>query len=192
MFFFLINLPMTFIGTVAGYKWTPFSLPTKISRVPRNPPEGLPWFLNFNLMSVISGCVPIFVIGFEIYQILYCIRGSAYIYLVYWSFYFGTIVYAIVVAQVSIMQTYLLLCYEEYRWWWRCWLLGASTGFVAFLVLANYFLLKMNATQYTSIIVYSLYCALCSLALGLMSGSIALLASFLFNLAIFRRAKREE
>ena len=62
-----VNVPMNFIGTVAGYKWTPIELPSKISRVPRQVPGGLPWFLNFNLMAVISGCVPIFVIGFEIY-----------------------------------------------------------------------------------------------------------------------------
>lgn len=63
----VINVPMNFVGTVFGYKMTRIQTPTKISRVPRDLPEGLPWFLNFNLMSVISGVVPVFVIAFEIY-----------------------------------------------------------------------------------------------------------------------------
>lgn len=63
----LINVPMNFVGTVFGYKWTRIKTPTKISRVPRDLPEGLPWFLNFNLQSVISGVVPVLVIAFEIY-----------------------------------------------------------------------------------------------------------------------------
>jgi hypothetical protein len=92
----VVNLPMNFIGVIAGYKMKKMKTPTKISRVPRDLPEGLPWFLNFNLMSVISGVVPVFVIAFEIYQIMGCIRGSSYIYLIYWSFYVGFIVFLIV------------------------------------------------------------------------------------------------
>jgi transmembrane 9 superfamily protein 2/4 len=181
----VVNLPMNFIGVIAGYKMKKMKTPTKISRVPRDLPEGLPWFLNFNLMSVISGVVPVFVIAFEIYQIMGCIRGSSYIYLIYWSFYVGFIVFLIVVAEISIMQTYLLICYEEYRWWWRCWLLGASTGFFSMLFLVNYFLLGLKATQFTTVIVYAVFCAIFSLSLSLMSGSIALMASLVFNLRIF-------
>jgi len=181
----VVNLPMNFIGVIAGYKMKKMKTPTKISRVPRDLPEGLPWFLNFNLMSVISGVVPVFVIAFEIYQIMGCIRGSSYIYLIYWSFYVGFIVFLIVVAEISIMQTYLLICYEDYRWWWRCWLLGASTGFFSMLFLVNYFLLGLKATQFTTVIVYAVFCAIFSLSLSLMSGSIALMASLVFNLRIF-------
>jgi transmembrane 9 superfamily protein 2/4 len=183
---------MNFIGIVCGYKMARIKTPTKISRVPREVPEGLPWFLNFNLMSVISGVVPVLVIAFEIYQIIGCIRGSSFIYLVYWSFYVGFLVFIVVVAEISIMQTYLLICYEEYRWWWRCWLLGASTGFFAMLMLVNYFLLALKATQFTTIIVYGVFCAIFSISLSLISGSIALLASLTFNLTIFKNAKREE
>lgn len=188
----LVNFPMNLVGTLLGYKSEPISTPTKTSRVPRTPPEGLPWFLNLSLMSVVSGCVPVFVIGFEIYQILYCIRGTAYIYLIYWSFYFGFIVFAVVIAELAVMQTYLVICYEEYRWWWRSWLLGASTGVVSFLLFLNYFLLAMKADQLATFVVYTVYCALFSAALGLMSGSIALLSSFVFNLKIFESARRDE
>jgi transmembrane 9 superfamily protein 2/4 len=142
--FIAINLPANFIGTVFGYKMAPIETPTKQSRMPREPPKGLPWFLNFHLMSIISGCVPIFVIGFELYQILVCIKGSTYIYLLYWSFYVGFIVFLVVVAQISIMQQYLLMCYEEYRWWWRCWALGAAPGVFGFLVVGNYCLLQTS------------------------------------------------
>lgn len=89
------------------------------------------------------------------------------------------------------MQTYLLLCYEEYRWWWRCWWLGCSPGLIAFVVLLNYFVLAFKATQLTTVVVYFVFTALFCLALGLMSGAVALLSSFIFNVAIFRRAKAE-
>lgn len=36
--FLVVNLPMTFFGTVCGYKWKELEPPTKISRVPRDPP----------------------------------------------------------------------------------------------------------------------------------------------------------
>jgi transmembrane 9 superfamily protein 2/4 len=121
-----------------------------------------------------------------------CIRGSSYIYLVYWSFYVGFLVFIVVVAEISVMQTYLLICYEEYRWWWRCWLLGASTGFFGMLILVNYFLLTLKATTFTTVIVYTVFCALLCLSLSLVSGSVALLASLVFNLHIYSKVKREE
>jgi hypothetical protein len=63
----MVNFPLNGLGTLLGYKREPISTPTRISRVPRDPPESLPWFLNFSLMGLISGCIPVFVIGFEIY-----------------------------------------------------------------------------------------------------------------------------
>lgn len=133
----LINVPFNFIGCFFGYKMQAINIPNKISRVPREPPNGLPWFLNFNFMSFISGIIPVLVIAFEMYQIWSCIKGSSYIYLVYWSFYISCIIFLIVVSQLSIMQTYLLICYEEYRWWWRCWALGASTGVFSLILFIN-------------------------------------------------------
>lgn len=64
-------------------------------------------------------------------------------------------------------------------------MLGASTGFFSMLLLVNYFLLGLKATQFTTVIVYAVFCAIFSLSLSLMSGSIALLASLVFNLRIF-------
>jgi transmembrane 9 superfamily member 2/4 len=89
------------------------------------------------------------------------------------------------------MHTYLLLCYEEFRWWWRCWVLGSSPGLIAFIVLMNYFVLTMKATQLTTVVVYSVLTALFCLALGLMSGAVALASSFMFNLTIFKRIKQD-
>lgn len=192
LLFMGVNFPMTFIGIYAGYRCKPIEPPTRINRVPRSAPVGLPWFLDFNLMWSISGLVPIFVIGFELYQILSCIRGSSYIHLMYWSFYLGFFVFIVVVAQISIAQTYLLMCYEDYQWWWRSWLLGSSTSVVTFLLLTNYLALAMKVTQLTTLVVYAVFIVILSSSIGLMSGSIALMASFLFNLAIFKRARRAE
>jgi transmembrane 9 superfamily protein 2/4 len=67
--FVLINIPSNLLGVFTGYKMTPIKTPTKVSRVPRDPPAQLPWFLGFSFSGIIAGGVPVFVIIFELYQI---------------------------------------------------------------------------------------------------------------------------
>jgi hypothetical protein len=69
--------------------------------------------------------------------------------------------------------------------------MGASTGLVTFMVLANYFLLALKTDEISTLIAYGVVCGLFSTALGLMSGAIALLASFKFNLTIFRKENED-
>jgi len=116
-----------------------------------------------------------------------CISGAQYITLVYWSFYVSAIMFVAVVVQISIMQTYLLVCYEEHRWWWRCWALGASTGFFMIMFFINYFILKLKVAHLTTLIVYTVFAGVISLSLSLMTGALALFASFAFNRAIFKK-----
>ena len=190
--FSVINIPSNFLGCFFGYKMRTLSIPTKVNRMPRIIPVELPWFLKRRFMVLVSGLLPVFVICFELSQIWQCIKGSGYITIVYSSFYIAFVIFTIVVAQISIMQTYLLICYEDYRWWWRCWSLGASTGFFLFCLLINFFVLNLDEISLSTDIVYTVYAALFSLAMGLMTGSIALLASFIFNREIYKKIKHSD
>jgi transmembrane 9 superfamily member 2/4 len=79
------------------------------------------------------------------------------------------------------------VCYEEHRWWWRCWALGASTGFFMISYFVNYFILKLKVAHFTTLIVYTVFAGVISLSLSLMTGALALFASFSFNRAIFKK-----
>lgn len=70
LLFFGVHVPLTFFGTFLGYKWSRIQTPTKTSRVPRDLPESLPWFMQLKVMAVVGGVIPVLVIGFELYQIL--------------------------------------------------------------------------------------------------------------------------
>lgn len=191
-FFIAVNIPSNFLGCFFGYKMKTITIPTKVNRVARDPPADLPWFLKRRVMAFLSGMLPVFVICFELSQIWQCIKGSGYITIVYWSFYVAFVIFTIVVAQISVMSTYLLICYEDYRWWWRCWALGASTGFFLFCLLVNYFILALKVSSITTLIVYGIFAGLFSLSMSLMTGSIALLASFIFNVEIYKKIKHSD
>ena len=44
------------------------------------------------------------------------------------------ILYIVIVAEVAVVQTYIQLCREDYRWWWRSFYVGASSGIYLFLL----------------------------------------------------------
>ena len=56
-------------------------------------------------------------------------------------------------------------------------------------LLINQFILALKVPNGTTLIVYSVCTGLFSLSLGLMTGSIALLSSLVFNIQIFRKIK---
>lgn len=90
---------------------------------------------------------------------------------------FSWLLYLIVVCEVSIVQTYILLCYENYHWWWPSFISGASPALYFFALSLMHIVISgapnMVATLLETIAV--------TLSLGLMSGSIAVLVSFKFN-----------
>ena len=44
------------------------------------------------------------------------------------------ILYLVIVAELSVISTYVQLYNEDYHWWWRAFFLGATPSFYLFLV----------------------------------------------------------
>ena len=72
----------------------------------------------------------------------------------------------------------MLLCYEEYRWWWRVWTYAASTGFFSFLVMLNYLLWDLQVDTLTTLIIYWVGCSLVCTVVGLMTGAACVTTAF--------------
>jgi len=143
------------------------------------------------ILTLVVGAIPVVVIIFEIQIILDNINGPENIHMVSWLMYFAIALYLVVCVQLSIIVNYALLCYEEYRWWWKIWLYSSSTGFFIFLVIINYLLLDLQVATWTSIATYWIGAAMVSGLLGLMTGSVCLLACWQFNLYIYSTIKSE-
>jgi hypothetical protein len=99
---------------------------------------------------VISGILPFGAIFIELYFVFEALYTNTYYYLFGFLFLVMTIAF-ISCAQISIVVTYFLLCAENYRWWWKSFVVSGGTAFYVFLYsvyfyskVRNEFILKLQ------------------------------------------------
>lgn len=90
-----------------------------------------------------------------------------------------------VIAVTSVLMTYWWLNKENWNWWWRAYLIGASAGvpMYVFCVYQMAFVFKIDLLSGGAI--FLMYSLLASVSFGLVCGLISLAASFAFIRYIF-------
>lgn len=191
IFWLMVHVPMTIFGTMAGFYWEKIEPSTRVNRVARDPPKTgtLPIYMKDGTLCLIVGAIPVAVIILEIQLILDNINGAENIHMISWFMYFALALFLVVVVQLAVSINYLLLCWQEYRWWWRVWIYGSSTGVFIFLVLLNYLLWDLQVDTYTTLWTYWVFSGLICSAVGLTTGSACVLAAFKFNLFLYSNIK---
>lgn len=91
-------------------------------------------------------------------------------------------IYLIIVAEISIVQTYLQLCEEDYRWQWRSFKDGASPAVFLFLLslVVKVFFSRTSAT-FSELLAQLISMLLICLTIGLISATIAFTVTLRFN-----------
>ena len=117
------------------------------------------------------------------------INGMEYIYFVHWFAYISVFVFLIVVVEVAVIQNYVTLCFEEYRWWWRVYLGSASTGFWLFILMISYLFADTTIDSTLTILTYFVSAGLVCSLIGLMAASVAMIFTLMFNKSIYGLVK---
>jgi len=84
---------------------------------------------------------------------------------------FQWMAYLVLTVELSIVTTYVLLCYEDYRWWWNSFMIGSSPG-----LYFTFFAIPLSI-HFNSLALF-LACSFIGLSVGLVGGSVACLCSF--------------
>jgi transmembrane 9 superfamily member 2/4 len=111
---------------------------------------------------------------------------------VYYMFGFLAVVFFILFitcAEVAIVMIYLQLCYEDYNWWWRSFLLAASSGLHLFLYSLYYLFKVLTIRQPTSLILYVGYMFSVSTIFAIVTGTVGFLAAWFFIRKIYGSIK---
>ena len=85
------------------------------------------------------------------------------------------VLYVVIVAEVATVQTYLQLCREDYRWWWRSFYVGASSGI--YLLLLGLCTLPFKSSL-ASWLAQVLCLLMFSATVSMIGGTVAVTASF--------------
>ena len=92
----------------------------------------------------------------------------------------AAMMYLVIIAEVAIVQTYLQLCQEDYKWQWPSLGYGAAPAFMLF-TLALLLRVIFGRSTSSSVIAQLLSMILVCGTVALIGASVAFVASFKFN-----------
>lgn len=183
---FCISVPLTLLGGFLGTRASPIDFPVRTNQIPREiPSQKYPaWLLVLG-----AGTLPFGTLFIELFFILTSIWLGRF----YYVFGFLLIVFlllVIVCCEVSVVLTYLHLCVEDWRWWWKAFFSSGSVAVYVFLYSINYLIFDLKSLSGTvSAMLYLGYCFIMALAIMLSTGTIGFLMSFYFVNYLFSSIK---
>lgn len=184
---FLVSVPLTFVGSFFGYRKRCLENPVRTNQIPRQIPEQS--IYTQPLPGIIMGGVlPFGCIFIQLFFILNSIWSSQ----TYYMFGFLFLVFLILVvtcSETTVLLCYFHLCAEDYHWWWRSFLTSGFTAFYLFVYCIHYFITKLSIEGVVSTMLYFGYTAIMVFLFFLLTGTIGFIACFWFVRKIYSVVK---
>nr|XP_033770538.1 transmembrane 9 superfamily member 4 isoform X2 [Geotrypetes seraphini] len=184
---FGISLPLVYLGYYFGFRKQPYDNPVRTNQIPRQIPEQR-WYMNRFIGILMAGILPFGAMFIELFFIFSAIWENQFYYL----FGFLFLVFIILVvscSQISIVMVYFQLCAEDYRWWWRTFLVSGGSAFYVLIYAIFYFVNKLDIVEFIPSLLYFGYTALMVLSFWLLTGTIGFYAAYMFIRKIYAAVK---
>ena len=180
------TFPLILIGSFLGTKNRPIEAPCKTNAVPSFVP-GKPWYLHYKFMTFITGIISFGTFFIELNYVM----GSLWKHQIYFLAMFLWIsltLFIIICGEFSIIVVFWNLCYGDYNWWWKSFLIGASPV-IYFVIFSIYYFFHLQIRRLSAIVVYFGIMGLISAMSLFISGSISVLMTFIFVKFIYSKIK---
>ncbi|KAK6064299.1 endomembrane protein 70 [Seiridium cupressi] len=184
---FVISIPLSFLGSFFGFRATPVEPPVRTNQIPRQIPPTTTYLKPIPSMLLV-GILPFGAIFVE----LYFIMSSIWFSKIYYMFGFLFLCYGLMIitcAAVTVLMVYFLLCSENYHWQWRAFLAAGTSAAYIFLNALIYLISKLSLGGLAGIVLYIGYSALLSFLFFVLTGSIGFFASWMFVQKIYGSIK---
>jgi transmembrane 9 superfamily protein 2/4 len=182
-----VSTPLVFVGSFFGFQAEKISVPVKTNQIARYIPE-LPWYATPPVSYLLGGVLPFGSVCIE----LFFIMSALWLHQVYYMMGFllaVLLILAATCAEVSVVMTYLQLCSEDHRWWWKSFFNCASAGCYLFLYSLWFLSSRLDLVGVLPVVVYITYMGMISVCFSLFCGSIGVLCSFWFVRKIYGALK---
>jgi transmembrane 9 superfamily protein 2/4 len=178
------TLPLILIGSFFGYKSNRINIPFNINKIPSVIPNK-PWYLRYRYISFLTGLVGFATIVLEFNYVMGALWRHQ-IYFLATFFYTAFFLFIIVVGEMTILVVYFNLCYGDYNWWWKSFIVGGSPVIYFILYTIIYFF-YLRLESFSAIIVYFGIMALISCMALLICGAVSVFFSLGFIFWIYSR-----
>jgi transmembrane 9 superfamily protein 2/4 len=182
-----VSTPLVFVGSFLGFRAKKVDVPAKVNKVNRYIPQS-PWYAKPPVSFLLGGILPFGSVCIE----LFFIMSALWLHQIYYMMGFLLVVMLILgatCAEVSVVMTYLQLCAEDHRWWWKSFWNCASAGLYLFLYSLWFLSSRLELVGVLPVVVYITYMWMISLLFALFCGSTGVLCSFWFCRQIYGLVK---
>ena len=186
LLWFSISVPLTLVGGYFGAKAPHIEYPVRTNQIPREIPEQKypSWLLVLG-----AGTLPFGTLFIELFFIMSSIWMGR-VYYVFGFLFVVLILLVLVCAEVSLVLTYMHLCVEDWKWWWKSFFASGSVAMYIFLYSVNYLVFDLKSLSGpVSATLYLGYSLFMVLAIMLATGTVGFLSSFWFVHYLFSSVK---
>ncbi|KAG8487845.1 hypothetical protein CXB51_018048 [Gossypium anomalum] len=186
LLWFCISVPLTLVGGYFGAKAHHIEYPVRTNQIPREiPAQKYPsWLLVLG-----AGTLPFGTLFIELFFIMSSIWMGR-VYYVFGFLFIVLILLVVVCAEVSLVLTYMHLCVEDWKWWWKSFFASGSVAIYIFLYSINYLIFDLKSLSGpVSATLYLGYSLFMVLAVMLATGTVGFLSSFWFVHYLFASVK---
>ena len=180
------TFPLILIGSFLGMKNKPIESPCKTNPVPSFVPQK-PWYLHYKFMTFVTGFISFGTFFIELNYVM----GALWRHQIYFLATFLEIslfLFIVICGEISIIVVFWNLCYGDYNWWWKSFLIGASPV-IYFIAFSIYYFFNLHLRRLSAIVVYFGIMGLISAMSLFICGSISVLITFGFVKLIYSRIK---
>ncbi|KAI4379359.1 hypothetical protein MLD38_005670 [Melastoma candidum] len=186
LLWFCISVPLTLAGGYLGARAPHIEYPVRNNQIPREiPPQKYPsWLLVMG-----AGTLPFGTLFIELFFIMSSLWMGR-VYYVFGFLFIVLILLVVVCAEVSLVLTYMHLCVEDWKWWWKSFFASGSVAIYIFLYSVNYLVFDLKSLSGpVSATLYLGYSLFMVLAIMLATGTVGFLSSFWFVHYLFSSVK---
>ncbi|XP_014229117.1 transmembrane 9 superfamily member 4-like [Trichogramma pretiosum] len=186
---YIFSVPSVYCGYFFGYRKQPFTHPGKTNQIPREVPEQF-WYTNPAVCTLIAGIIPFGVVFYEFFSILTAFWGNQFYY------HFEVLLLVIMIlavscSQISIIMVYIQLCKEDYRWWWRSFIVSGGPAVYMLAYSIFYFFTKSEITELAPTLMYFGYTSLMVITFWLLTGTVGFFAAYMFIRKMYASIKMD-